>query len=121
MIKGVYIRDVVRIFCIFSFLSILDTLSLVHWPCEHLVIAYLILMLIYILRLLLLSFTYLYMLFLFSLYAPASYIMYAILHFCFTLRCLDEFCLKYYRNTGCQSLYYHRFSFCKVFQEFVLG
>ena len=43
-------------------------------------------------------------LFLFSLYAHASYIMYAILHFCFTLRCLDEFCLKYYRNTGCQSL-----------------
>ena len=23
-------------FCIFSFLSILDTLSLVHWSCDHL-------------------------------------------------------------------------------------
>ena len=31
-----FLRDVVRIFCIFSFLSILDTLSLVHWSCDHL-------------------------------------------------------------------------------------
>ena len=43
-------------------------------------------------------------LFIFSLYAHASYIVYAILYFCFTLRYLDEFCLKYFRNTGCQSL-----------------
>ena len=35
-------------FCIFSFLSILDTLSLVHRSCDHLVIAHLVLMLIYI-------------------------------------------------------------------------
>ena len=28
-------RDVVMIFCIFSFLSILDTLSFVHWSCDH--------------------------------------------------------------------------------------
>ena len=27
-----------------------------------------------------------------------------ILYFCFTLRCRDEFCLKCFRNTGCQSL-----------------
>ena len=46
----------------------------------------------------------LHVLFLFSLYAHASYIIYAILYFCFTLRCLDEFCLKCFRNTGCQSL-----------------
>ena len=31
-------------------------------------------------------------------------LMYAILYFCFTLRCLDEFCLKCFRSTGCQSL-----------------
>ena len=48
-------------FFIFTFPFILDTLSLVHWPYDHLVIAHLVLMLIYILRLLLLSFTYLYM------------------------------------------------------------
>ena len=43
-------------------------------------------------------------LFLFFLYAYVSYIMYAILYFCFTLRCLDEFCLKYFKNAGCQNL-----------------
>ena len=59
---------------------------------------------IYILRLLLLSFTYLYMCcFFFSLYAHASYILYAIYYFCFTLRCRDEFCLRCFRNTGCQN------------------
>ena len=40
----------------------------------------------------------------FSLYTHVSYYLYAILYFCFTLRCLDEFCLKCFRNTGCQSL-----------------
>ena len=43
-------------------------------------------------------------LFLFSLYKHASYYLYAIHYFCFTQRCLDEFCLKCFRNTGCQSL-----------------
>ena len=46
----------------------------------------------------------LYVLFLFYLYAHASYILYANYYFCLTLRCLDEFCLKCFRNTGCQSL-----------------
>ena len=43
-------------------------------------------------------------LFLFSLYIYVSYLMYAIYYFCFTLRYRDEFCLKYFKNTGCQSL-----------------
>ena len=34
----------------------------------------------------------------------ASYYLYAIYYFFFTQRCLDEFCLKCFRNTGCQSL-----------------
>ena len=46
----------------------------------------------------------LHVLFLFSLYTHVFYLMYSILYFCFTLRCLDEFCLKCFRNTGCQSL-----------------
>ena len=46
----------------------------------------------------------LHVLFLFSLYALDSYILYAIYYFFFTLRCRDEFCLKCFRNTGCQSL-----------------
>ena len=49
-------------------------------------------------------FTYPFMLFLFSPYTNASYYLYAIYYFCFTQRCLDEFCLKYFRNTGCQGL-----------------
>ena len=44
------------------------------------------------------------MLFLFFLYTHGSYYLYAIYYFCFTQRCVDEFCLKCYRNTGCQSL-----------------
>ena len=44
-------------------------------------------------------------LFLFSLYTHASYYLYAIYYFCFTQKCLDEFCLKCLRNTGCQSLF----------------
>ena len=63
----------------------------------------------------------LHVLFLFSLYTHVSYYLYAILYFCFTLRCLDEFCFKCFKNTGCQSLPYHELSSCKVFQEFVLG
>ena len=35
-----------------------------------------------------------------SLYT--CFFMYAILYFCFTLRCLDEFCLKCLRKTGCK-------------------
>ena len=46
----------------------------------------------------------LHVLFLFFLYTHISYFLYAIFYFCFTQRCLDEFCLKYFRNTGCQSL-----------------
>ena len=42
------------------------------------------------------------------------------LYFYFTLRCLDEFCLKCFRNTGCENLSCHEHSSCKVFQEFVL-
>ena len=42
------------------------------------------------------------------------------LYFCFTLRCLDEFCLKCFRKTGCENLSCHKLSSCKVFQDFVL-
>ena len=43
-------------------------------------------------------------LFPFSLYTHVSYYLYAVYYFCFTQRCLDEFCLKCFKNTGCQSL-----------------
>ena len=57
----------------------------------------------------------------FSLYGHTSYILYTIFYFCFTLKCCDEFCLKCFRNIGCQSLSCHEPSSCKVFQEFMLG
>ena len=95
---------------IFLFSLFLDTFFMYLRSCDHVVIANLVLVDIYIyiythLRLSLQFFNLsLYVLFLYSLYAHAYYILYAILYFCFTLRCLDEFCLKCFKNTGCQSL-----------------
>ena len=91
-----------RILCIFSFLSFIDTLFLYFRSCDHyqhtLYLSSLYVNVCF-------SFTYpLHVLFLFSLYAHASYYLYVIYYFCFILRCLDEFCLKCFRNTGCQSL-----------------
>ena len=43
-------------------------------------------------------------LFLFYLYTHISHLLYTIYYLCFTLRCRDEFCLKYFRNTSCQNL-----------------
>ena len=39
-----------------------------------------------------------------SLYTCFLY-LYTIYYFCFTHRCLDKFCWKCFRNTGCQSLF----------------
>ena len=111
-------RDVIRTFCSFSFLSILDTLFL-HCdskPCTHYIYIY-----IYIEVVITFFHLSLHVLFLFSLYAHASYLLYAIFYFYFTLRCRDEVCLKCFRNTSCQCLSCHELSSCKVFQEFVIG
>ena len=59
----------------------------------------------------------LHVLFLFYLYAHASYYLYAIFYFCFTLRFCDEFCLKCFKNTGCQSLSCHELYYWKVFNS----
>ena len=96
---SVYIlRDVVRTY-VFFFSYFLDTWLLLYdsKPCTYDVI--------YMMRLLLQFFHLsLHVLFLFSFYAHASYILYAIFYFCSTLRCHDEFCLKCFKNIGCQSL-----------------
>ena len=55
----------------------------------------------------------------FSLYT--CFFIYAIFYFCFTLRYLDEFCLKCFRKAGYQNLSCHELSSCKIFQEFVIG
>ena len=77
-------------------------LLLVHRSCDHVYIHYAYLQYIYddvcLLHL------PLHVLFLFYLYTHVSYYLYAIYYFCFTQRCLNEFCLKCFRNIGCQSL-----------------
>ena len=90
---------VVRFLCIFLF--VLLHLPHVYWSFDHWHTLYLYLglyMLMYVIHL------YLQVLFLFFLYAHASYILYAIFYFRFTIRCRDEFCLKCFKNTDCQSL-----------------
>ena len=81
---------------------------LVHRSCDHFYIhcAYLWYIYIYMVYV---FFTYLSMCCFFSLYTYASYFLYAIFYFYFTLRCRDKFCLKCFRNTGCQSLSCHLF------------
>ena len=59
---------------------------------------YLLYMLMYV------FFIYLYICCFFSLFIHMFLYLYAIFYFCLTLRCLDEFCLKCFRNIGCQSL-----------------
>ena len=104
-----YIRNVVRIFISFLSFYFRYIISYVHWSCDHLVIAFIVLIFdiyiyIYDDDVVITFHLSLHVLFLFFLYTYVSYMMYAILYFCFILRCLDEFCLKCFRNTGCQSL-----------------
>ena len=72
----------------------------VHQSCDHVYIycAYLWYIYIYIYDDVCFLHLPLHVLFLFSLYTHVS-LLYAIFYFCFTLRCLDEFCLKYFGNT----------------------
>ena len=86
-----------RISYIFSFLSLLDTLFL--WPFIDIHCTYFLLYIVDV------CFTYAFMCCFFSLFIHMLLIyLYAIYYFCFTQRCLDKFCLKCFRNTGCQSL-----------------
>ena len=86
-------------FNVFSFLSFTFTSCiLVFDHLMYIVLIFGLYLLMYVIHL------SLYVLFLFSLYAHDSYILYAIYYFCFTLRCCEEFCLKCFRNTGCQSI-----------------
>ena len=105
------------------FFSLLDTLFLVHWSYDHLVIANIVFILdIYIFDDVVYHiFTYLSMCCFFSPFIHMFLILlYAIFYFCFTLRYLDEFCLKCFRKTSCQNLSCHELSSCKFFQEFML-
>ena len=72
VIRGVSMRDVVRTFFfffgIFSFISLLDILSIVHWSCDHLVIENFVLIFYIYLMMLLSHFTYLSICCFFSLF-----------------------------------------------------
>ena len=99
--------------------SFLDTFILVHWVlwpfiyihCTHF---------LYMLTCVDACYFHLplHVLFLFSLYVHASYYLYAIYYFCFTQRYLDEFCLKCFRNIGCQSLLAINSFLAKFFKSF---
>ena len=86
------------------FLFFLLHLPYVYQSCDHLTYIVLVYGYIYIYMLMYVIHLSFHVLFLFSLYAHASYYLYAIFYLCLTLRCPDEFCLKCFRNTGCQSL-----------------
>ena len=108
-----FFRDVVRTYIFFYFL-----LLEIHY--SYIVIANLVLIdVIYIYDEVVITFFHLslHVLFLFSLYAHTSYILYTILYFCFTLRCLNEFCLKCCRDTSCQSLLAINYLLAKFFKS----
>ena len=97
----ILLRGVVRITCILFFSLLLDTFILLHWSCDH----YWHTLYLFSLYVDVWSFHLsLHVLFLFFLYTHGSYYLYTIYYFYFTQRCLDKFCLKFFRNTSCQSL-----------------
>ena len=112
---SVYIlRNVVRLLCIFFsffYIYLMYTSPVTIWHTLYLSMDIYIYMLMYVIHL---SF---HVLFLFSLYAHASYYLYAIFYLCLTLRCPDEFCLKCFRNTGCQSLLAMNSLLAKLFKS----
>ena len=113
-IGGVLLRDVARIFVSFLFFLFQIHYFFVYWSYDHLTYIVLIFDLYILMYVIHLSF---HVLFLFFLYTHVSYMMYAILYFCFTLKCLDEFCLKYFRNIGCESLLAINFLLAKFFKS----
>ena len=105
-------------FMYFSFLSLQLHYPLVHRSCDHLFMTYIVFIFIYMMMYVFLHLS-LHVLLL-SLFIHMFFYVYN-LYFCFTLRCLDEFCLNCFRKTGCENLSCHELSSYKFFQEFVLG
>ena len=72
---------------------------------------------IYIYMMMYVFFTYLYMVVSFLSLYTCFLFLYAIYYFCFTQRCLDEFYLKCFSNTGCQSLLVIKSLLAKFFKS----
>ena len=87
-----FLRDVVRIY-ILSFLSLYYIIPLYTSLVTIFLITYIVLFSHLYMMMCVIIHLSLHMLFLFSLYTHVS-LLYAILYFYFTLRCLDEFCLS---------------------------
>ena len=113
MIGGVSMRDVVRFFLGIFFLSFTFTSCILVF--DYLTYIVLIFEFIYVdvcyspIFTCVVSFLSLCICFLF--------IVCNLLYFCFIQRCRDEFCLKCFRNTGCQNISRHELSSCKVFSR----
>ena len=111
LLGGVLIlRDVVRILCIFFFSFYFRYIYLLY---KGLVTILTYIVLIFFIYWCIFFHLYLHVFFFLPLYAHVSYYLYAIYYFFFTIRCLDEFCLKCFRNTSCQ----HKLSSCKFFKS----
>ena len=91
-----------------------------HTLCLSLIYIYIYMMMMMMMMMMYVFFTYLYICYFFSLFIH-MFLYVCNFYFHFTLRCLYEFCLKYFRKIGCENLSCHELSSCKVFQEFVLG
>ena len=115
---SIYFRDVVRIYVFFFFSYFRDTLFL-HCdskPCTcWYIYIYTFEDVITVLSPIFTCVVY------FFLYTHVSYILYAIYYFYFTLRCRDEFCLKCFKNTGCQSLLAINSHLAKFFKSLCIG
>ena len=115
-----FLRDVVRILCTFLFFLF-----------GYIILLYIGLVTIFLWHTLyLFIYIYIWWCMLFFIYLSVCYFFLLFIHmflyicnlyFCFTLRCLDKFCLKYFSKTGCENLSCHELSSWKFFQEFVLG
>ena len=123
MLRGVLflLRDVVRMLCIFSFLSFLDTLFLYIRSCDHLQ-TYIVLISFFMLMYVFLSPTHPFMCCFFSPFIHMLLVtcMQSI-YCCFTQRCFDEFCFKVFQKYRLSKSTCHKLSSCKIFQEFVIG
>ena len=103
----------------FSSLGLKNRSGSENHACDHLFMTYIVFIFIYI-YVDVCCFSSIFLCIVSSLSLYTCFFMYAILYFYFTLRCLNEFCLKCFRKTGCENLSCHELSSCKVFQEFVL-
>ena len=121
-VKGsvIILRDVVKISCIFSFLSFLDTLFLYMRSCAIYRHTLYLFSLIYCWRMFFLHLPF-HVLFLFSLYTHASYYFVSNLSFLFHTKMPWWVLFKVFQKYRLSKSTCHKLSSCKVFQEFVLG